>query len=140
MATITWDARKAKAEILRKVERGMTRATLHLERKVIEKIGTGQPARTTAGGHLVGLDPSKPGEPPHVLSGRLRQSTTHQVEVGSNYVRGRVGTNVEYARRLELGFTGTDAAGRNVNQAPRPFLRPTLAEERAEILRRIVRG
>src|SRR5690606_2259671 len=117
-----------------------TRGTLHLERKVIEKISIGQPAYTTASGRLVGLDPSKPGEPPHVLSGRLRQSITHQVEVGSNYVRGRVGTNVEYARRLELGFIGTDAAGRNVNQAPRPFLRPTLAEERAEILRRIVRG
>lgn len=140
MATITWDTRKPKAEILRKVERGITRGTLYLERKVIEKIGIGQPAYTTAGGRLVGLDPSKPGEPPHVLSGRLRQSITHQVEVGSNYVRGRVGTNVEYARRLELGFTGTDAAGRNVNQAPRPFLRPTLAEERTEILRRIVRG
>lgn len=32
--------------------------------------------------------------------------------------------DVVYARRMELGFTGTDAAGRTINAKPRPWLRP----------------
>lgn len=33
-------------------------------------------------------------------------------------------TDVVYARRLELGFSGTDARGRSYNQPPMPYLRP----------------
>jgi hypothetical protein len=29
-----------------------------------------------------------------------------------------------YSRRLELGFSGTDSAGRHYNQPPYPYLRP----------------
>jgi hypothetical protein len=31
----------------------------------------------------------------------------------------------EYARRIELGFKGTDSLGRNYSQDPRPFIEPT---------------
>jgi hypothetical protein len=43
-------------------------------------------------------------------------------------------------RRLEFGFVGIDAAGRNINQEPRPAMRPALRESREEIVRRIARG
>lgn len=81
-----------------------------------------------------------------VLTGRLRSSTSinwsgsglTKGEVGSqakpddgvgqppmenNIFVGVMGTNVEYARRIELGFVGTDKLGRSYNQAPRPYLR-----------------
>ena len=71
---------------------------------------------------------SKPGEPPHVDTGRLRAS------IQVNWMGGgetgqdappqpsepftvRVGTNVEYAYGLEFGTSKV---------APRPFLRPAL--------------
>lgn len=115
------------AETRRNLERGMTRAVLHLEKTIILKISKGQP-------------PSEPGEPWHVLTGRSRASMTNQIEVGAREIIGRVGSNVEYVRRLELGFVGTDAAGRNISQAPRPAMRPALLEERDEMLRRLAKG
>jgi len=48
---------------------------------------------------------------------------------------GQVGTNLEYARRLELGFVGIDAKGRKYDQAPRPYLRPALEKNRENIKR-----
>ena len=47
---------------------------------------------------------------------------------------GVVGTNVEYARRVEMGFVGTDSLGRTYNQAPNPYLRPALEKNRSKIL------
>lgn len=105
----------------------MTRAMLYLEGRIIRKISRGQP-------------PSKPGEPWHTLYGTSKRSMTHQVEVGNREVIGRVGSNVVYVRRLEFGFVGIDAAGRNINQEPRPAMRPALRESREEIVRRIARG
>lgn len=36
-----------------------------------------------------------------------------------------VGTNVEYARRVEFGFVGKDKLGRQYNQAAKPYLYPS---------------
>lgn len=54
--------------------------------------------------------PAIKGEPPRKLSGRLRQSITYEFldpmktfEGGDLPTKGRVGTNVKYARRLEFG-------------------------------------
>ena len=47
---------------------------------------------------------------------------------------GAVGTNVEYARRLELGFVGQDKLGRTINQKPRPHLLPAYEKHRLKIL------
>jgi len=47
---------------------------------------------------------------------------------------GAIGTNVEYARRLELGFVGTDSLGRTYNQKPRPHLIPAYERHRLKIL------
>ncbi len=47
---------------------------------------------------------------------------------------GVVGSNVEYARRYDMGFVGTDSLGRKYNQAPRAYLRVALEKNRSRIL------
>lgn len=127
MPQLNWNDKRTSADLRKALERGMTRAVLHLEKTIVKKISKGQP-------------PSKPGEPWHVLSGRSRASMTHQVDVGRREIIGRVGSNVVYVRRLELGFVGRDAAGRNINQAARPAMRPSLVEQREEMMRRLAIG
>ncbi len=45
----------------------------------------------------------------------------------------QIGVGVPCGRRLELGFVGTDSLGRNYNQAPEPYLQPTLNENAPEV-------
>lgn len=156
---IEWDG-PANSNIRRHLQRGFARAAMHIEGAVIKKISTGQPVRRTSeswtidasgnavvrpGGRLVGLDPSKPGEPPKVLYGRLRQSIKAAIaRMGTNAFSAKlslkVGSNVEYARRLEYGFVGQDSLGRNISQAPRPFFRPALREEFKTMAEMILKG
>ncbi len=63
---------------------------------------------------------SRPGNPPYKQTGHLRRSIAWE----ASGLRGRVGSNLKYARYLELG-TRTMAA--------RPFLRAALAKHRATI-------
>jgi hypothetical protein len=137
MAIVSWTPENVINATAQQLERGMTLGMLAVHATVVKKLSIGQPVTRTKSGRLVGLGPSTPPDPPHVLTGRLRQSIAWEVERTETAVIGRVGTNVVYARRLELGFVGTDAAGRNINQAPRPYLRPSLEENRTEILRRL---
>lgn len=85
---------------------------------------------------------SAPGEAPAVLYGRLRQSITYQGPTWDGWtVSGEVGTNVEYARRLEFGGVHTVRqpvrvkiggqwrtvkAGTVIRILPRPFMAPTM--------------
>lgn len=108
------------------LERRLTRTAQLIEGEVVRSISIGQAVRRTKGGYLRGLGPSVEGQPPHVLSGRLRQSISHMILRETMRVIARIGTNVIYARRLELGFVGTDSLGRNIHQGPRPYLRPAL--------------
>lgn len=64
-----------------------------------------------------GPEPSSPGEPPHKQTGRLRASVGS--EVIPNDLTGRVGTNLEYGKCLELGTS---------RMAARPWLRRSLFE------------
>lgn len=68
--------------------------------------------------------PAPPEHPPAAPTGTLKGRITHELD--PKKLEGRVGTNLEYARRVELGFVGTDKLGRVYNQAPRPYLRPAL--------------
>ena len=94
----------------------------------VRKVNIGQKVRRAKSGRLVGLQPSKPGKPPRTLSGRFKQSITHVVERQVGTMRLKVGSNVSYARRLELGFVGRDKRGRNVSQAARPWLRVSVQQ------------
>ncbi len=124
------------------MKKSMRRAAQHVRGEAVKLISVGQPTRTSPSGARVGLDPSRPGEPPHVLSGRLRASITTEtvVDKAARSVIGRVGTDVEYAARLELGFVGTDRLGRTINQRERPFLRRALAESAADVSRYLRTG
>jgi phage gpG-like protein len=100
-----------------------------------------------------------------VRTGRLRRSITTAARDEGETLRSVVGTNVEYARVHELGFSGsvsvqahdrtmTQAFGRrvapfvqhvrshsrNANIPPRPFLQPTLRALSPSIVERIRRA
>ncbi len=96
---------------------------------------------------------SAPGEPPAVDTGRLRGSISSNWTVSgmakgkvespakaedgvgqpAKELTGVVGSNVEYARRMEFGFVGADSLGRIYNQLPRPYLRPALHKNEKKI-------
>lgn len=46
-----------------------------------------------------------------------------------------IGTDVEYARRIEFGFAGIDSRGRTYNQAAQPYLRPALDENKGAVVK-----
>lgn len=114
--------------VRRELERRLTKAAIIAETRSKQLISRGQPTKRDASGRRVGLDPSKPGEPPKVITGALRSNVSHEVKATRRQVTAAIGVRKgaadKYARRLELGFVGTDKAGRNVNQPPRPYLRP----------------
>lgn len=73
--------------------------------------------------HNIAHQASAPGEPPAVLTGRLRQSIAWtKPHWSGNTVTSEVGTNVKYARRLEYG--GMDSRGVMIEK--RPYFAPTI--------------
>ncbi len=66
---------------------------------------------------VYGAFPSKPGEPPHVQTGRLRSSVAWE----RSGMVARVGTNVPYGRYLEVNGPGG-------NGQKRPWLKRALSE------------
>lgn len=129
--TSEYDPRRVEAALIARLETNMRAATVYVKGQVQRKINRG---------NSTGDDPSLPGEPPKKVTGRLFQSITTDVFRSSTAVIGRVGTNVEYAARLEFGFVGTDKAGRNVSQAARPYLRPALRESYTAVGKLLSRG
>lgn len=120
-------------------------AAVAAEANVVQLLNVRQPwrwANPRNGGapYQVGLDPSRPGEPPKAITTRLKQSVTWRVERTDRSLRAYVGTNAVYAARLEFGFVGTDSRGRSIQQEPRPFMRPGIMGKKAEILRIIREG
>jgi len=62
-----------------------------------------------------------------------------QGEIGAKTAEVFGGTDVPYARRIELGFEDSDSLGRSYHQKARPFLRPafdTKVNEAIEAMRR----
>lgn len=80
---------------------------------------------------------AKGGEFPHRVTGNLFRNipavSPVRIHKSSGQVEVLVGSTMEYARRLEHGFMGTDKLGRRYNQQPRPFLRPALDENTGEV-------
>lgn len=129
--TDKWDSPKLQKQLADKVERNMRKAMPWLVGKVKRKINVG---------NAKGTDPSLPGFPPKKVTGRLFQSIVQRVDRDKLGVTGQVGSHLEYARRLELGFIGTDSKGRNVVQAPRPYLRAALLENGDALMRFLLKG
>jgi phage gpG-like protein len=86
-----------------------------------------------------------------VSTGRLRRSITQEVQIESEKIIGIVGTNVEYARAHEYGYTGAVTVkshirrlktgketnvrsySRNANIKERSFLRSALSDMESKI-------
>ena len=124
--TVEWNGDEVERALRARLSRNMRQATLYVK---------GQVQRSINRGNADGSAPSAPGEPPKKVTARLFQSIATDQRESPLEITGVVGTNVEYARRLELGFTGTDAAGHVVDQQPRPFLRPALRNNLTAIQR-----
>lgn len=126
---MTFDRKEEVERRLRaRIERNMSQAVLYAK---------GQAQRLVNRGNADGSSPSLPGEPPKKVSSLLFQSFATRVRSERSAVVGVLSNNAEYARRLELGFTGTDSRGRVVDQAPRPFLRRSVLDNR-RVLGRII--
>ncbi|NIU01086.1 MAG: hypothetical protein GWN01_09225 [Nitrosopumilaceae archaeon] len=129
----TVDLKTKRAEKLTKrtTIANMTIATVFARDQVKLKLNRGQPTKTFDSGRIIGLDPSKPGEPPKKVTGQLQRSIIQRVVVKSKNVFGLIGSTVDKAKFLEFGTT---------RMAARPFLRPTLQEERPKLRRILARG
>lgn len=129
------------------------RVGMFLSGQVVKLLSVGQPAKRV-GKRLVGLDPSKPGEPPHLLHGALRNSIDHRVDRDRKHIDIYIGAHTPYARALELGnpkARGNVMSSRNVTSLasakkkygvgmPRPYLRPALKKNREKAIRMLVRN
>lgn len=119
MAVILTGAKSAK-RMFDKVSR---EAANHLERAV------------TAGA-LVVQNEAKQKAP--VRTGNLRRSIhTETTRKRVTSVTVATGTDAEYARRIEFGFSDTDSLGRSYNQPAQPYLRPAFDENRDEVMAEI---
>ena len=64
-----------------------------------------------------------------VLTGTLRRSYFGRIVEVAGGVVAIIGTNLEYAARVEFGFVGADSLGRIFNQSAQPHLRPSFDEK-----------
>lgn len=119
------DAFKARliAEIGRRLDRAAVLVQNHAK-ELLSVEGTGQRVITMTDRRgrkrkrkklIYGANPSRPGEPPRLQTGRLRAS----VATARTGLVARVGTGLLYGRHLEFGTS---------RMAPRPWLRRSLLE------------
>ncbi len=143
------------ASVERASKDALWKAGAHLERELKIKLsrpGTGKTWPTDAKGKRYSTHvASAPGQPPAVMTGRLRSSITHNVTGrvgaelpdpggGKDVVRGYVGTNVEYGAALEFGSSMMHPFGNQklVSRIePRPWLYVTIAENANEVARTV---
>jgi len=127
-----------KGEITDGVRQNVTNAAIYLVGQIKLTLGTGE--RTgkvykVPGTKTKEYTSSGPGEAPAVLFSNLITSITHDIIVDNRYeFTARVGTIMEYARRLEFGYIDTDSLGRKYNMTARPFFRTTYLEQREKII------
>lgn len=124
MNEVQFDGDGAMRYVRRRAVQAVTRACIAVARRAKELLSIAGTGVGKGGkGRVYGANPSAPGEPPHKQTGRLRASVTYEVDEGD--VEGRVGTNVDYGKHLELGTMR--------GLAPRPWLRRALLESRGEV-------
>lgn len=125
---VEWHGDEIARDLGAALTRGMRRGMQTARDRVVQKITRAQP-RSVSGGRARGLEPSLPGEPPKLVTGRLRNAQTSKAERQGDTIIGAFGSNVEYQAYLELGTS---------RMAARPHLRPVLEENADEILGIIV--
>jgi hypothetical protein len=122
---LKWNEPKVRRRIEEEVGRRLDACGIIVTNHVKELLSVEGSAKSPGkrGKLIFGANPSRPGEPPHVQSGRLRASMAWE----RNGLVLRIGTNVRYARALEQG--------RPPFLLPRPYLLRALNEKRAQIER-----
>jgi hypothetical protein len=109
-----------------------------IEADIVNSLSIGQDAVRMQDGSMYGLDPSMPGQPPHLLTGHLRRSIDHRVEKHPKYIDIFVIAGADYARDLEYGRASRgDFKGAIL---PRPFMRPALARNRDKAISMLVKN
>jgi len=91
--------KKARAVLLK----GMAGATLETQAGITKAISRPQPTKRTASGNKVGLDPSRPGTYPKMVTTDLRRSIHVKVIEEVDKIRGIIWTDSKYAPALEMG-------------------------------------
>ena len=81
-------------------------------------------------------EPSIDGKPPRVDTGRLRASITHRVVSNTEGSYGEVGTNVDYATKLEFGYSKANGK----ESWKHPFMQPALDFNEKKIAKLIEEG
>jgi len=103
-SNVSWRGEEFKKLLKATTVKKLERAAYELQNAIKESIS--EPSNH-------GTTPSAAGEPPHKDLGRLRASISHEIDIAN--MKARVGTNVIYAKFLELGSR---------RMAARPFIRP----------------
>jgi hypothetical protein len=114
-----WNADRIAANLRARVARNAERAGRHLVAAARRKLA------------VQGPPPSRPGDSPHRITGDLQASVIATVTIGGG-PGGRSTITLVVGTPLEIGYfleAGTSTI------APRPWLRPTLAEEGKAVAR-----
>jgi phage gpG-like protein len=122
------------AEAERLAGRGIRAAAIFLANRVKEIVSVPAPRRIAIAGkrakwvppgtrYYVATTPAIAGAPPRKLSGQLRRSITW--EYREDIQTARVGTNIVYGRRLELGFPR--------GHKPHPYLSVALERHKGQL-------
>jgi len=127
---INFDIPGFKKKLLAHLEKRMESVVVRIVGYVISHFGPS---------NLGGNNPSTPGSAPNVGIGTLRNNISYKVIKDGDVVVGMYGVQKgpasDYGSRLEMGFVGTDKAGRNINQLPRPFLAPAYKKNMHNIIK-----
>lgn len=117
----------------RKIDLNAERVGAMISGDVVRSLSKGQPAVRDEKGRLRGLEPSKPGQPPRLLHGLLRNSVDHRVDRGRLDVEVVIGAYTPYAKALEFGNPK-----RKLGE--RPYLRPALDRNKEKAKTMLFRG
>ena len=85
------------------LSKGMAAATLETQAGITKAISRPQPTTRTASGNKVGLNPSRPGEYPKMVTTDLRRSIHFKIIKEMGVPKGIVYTTSKYAPALEMG-------------------------------------
>ena len=152
---VEWYGKEVGAAAAKTMKTNAKRVGMFLTGEVVKSLSIGQPAKRV-GNRLVGLNPSRPGEPPHLLHGALRGSIDYRIDRSRRHIDIYIGAHTPYARALELGnpkatSRAHGSATKNVTSLasamrtagagmPRPYLRPALKKNRDKAVGMLVRN
>lgn len=128
MALFVYNVKPLLGAINNDLVKGMTKAGIFLTSELRKEVNEGQP-RAKSGLRYIGLDPSKPSNPPKKVTGEFQRSITWKLDKANLVLE--VGSRLDYAGYLE---TGTRF------MAQRPWLRTTLERNNQKIASLIIGG